>query len=229
MRPPGAFSMRGHSIGGYGSVTTNKIIASLIEDIFGLWVQAYPKYGSDKKGLPTTYYMTAAQERILEHSELEHVNFVAVNDINAFAHSAPLEGLVPGGSIFVHCVRTQPEEVWAKIPEAVRQAILEQRYRFYYLDTAKIARAVASRPDLQVRMQGVVLLGVFLRIAPFVQHSDFSEAQLFEGVERALRKYFGQRGERVIQDNLTAVKRGYSEVRAIELDALFDNKLSARG
>jgi pyruvate-ferredoxin/flavodoxin oxidoreductase len=35
---------------------------------------------------------------------------------------------------------------------------------------------------------------------------------LFAGVEKSLRKYFGKRGEQVVQDNLTAVKRGYTEV-----------------
>ena len=29
LRPPGAFSMRGHSVGGFGSVTTNKVIATI--------------------------------------------------------------------------------------------------------------------------------------------------------------------------------------------------------
>ncbi|HET6746262.1 MAG TPA: 2-oxoacid:acceptor oxidoreductase family protein, partial [Candidatus Limnocylindria bacterium] len=62
LRPRGAYSLRGHSIGGFGSVTTNKIVASLVADLFGLHVQAYPRYGSEKKGLPTTYYLTIAQE-----------------------------------------------------------------------------------------------------------------------------------------------------------------------
>ncbi|MCI0450687.1 MAG: pyruvate ferredoxin oxidoreductase, partial [Chlorobi bacterium] len=57
IRAEGTFCMRGHSVGGYGSVTTNKVIASLVEEIFNLNVQAYPKYGSEKKGLPTTYYL----------------------------------------------------------------------------------------------------------------------------------------------------------------------------
>ena len=57
LRPGGAFSMRGHSVGGFGSVTTNKLIASFVGELFNLHVQAYPKYGSEKKGLPTTYYL----------------------------------------------------------------------------------------------------------------------------------------------------------------------------
>ena len=60
VRSPGSFSMRGHSVGGYGSVTTNKVIATIAGEVFGMDVQAYPKYGSEKKGLPTTYYLTVA-------------------------------------------------------------------------------------------------------------------------------------------------------------------------
>ncbi|MCB0150735.1 MAG: 2-oxoacid:acceptor oxidoreductase family protein, partial [Caldilineaceae bacterium] len=70
VRPSTSFSMRGHSVGGYGSVTTNKVIATIVGDLFDLYVQAYPKYGSEKKGLPTTYYLTAAAEPIRTHCEL---------------------------------------------------------------------------------------------------------------------------------------------------------------
>ncbi|MEX0714735.1 MAG: 2-oxoacid:acceptor oxidoreductase family protein, partial [Pirellulales bacterium] len=68
LREPGAFSMRGHSVGGFGSVTTNKVIATIAGDVFGRDVQAYPKYGSEKKGLPTTYYVTISDKHILLHS-----------------------------------------------------------------------------------------------------------------------------------------------------------------
>src|SRR3984885_14281956 len=45
LRPTGGFSMRGHSVGGFGSVTTNKIIATIAGNVFGKDVQAYPKNG----------------------------------------------------------------------------------------------------------------------------------------------------------------------------------------
>jgi pyruvate-ferredoxin/flavodoxin oxidoreductase len=61
-------------------------------------------------------------------------------------------------------------------------------------------------------MQGIVLLGIFLRVTPFQGESAISEEQLLQGVEKSLRKYFGKRGERVVQDNLKAVQRGYTEV-----------------
>ena len=217
VRPAGAFSMRGHSVGGYGSVTTNKVIASLVEEIFGLHVQAYPKYGSDKKGLPTTYYLTVAAEPIREHSEIEHVDFVPIHDINAFGVANPLHGLGENGSLFIQSRFGTDDEVWAHIPAAAREIILNKRLRLFYLDAVKIARELAATPDLQLRMQGIVLLGIFLRVAPFVRAQGLGDAPLFEGVEKALRKYFGRRGEKVIEANMSAVKQGYFNLRELDI------------
>ena len=215
VRPPGAFSMRGHSVGGFGSVTTNKVIATIVGDLFNLYVQAYPKYGSEKKGLPTTYYLTAAEEPIRIHSELKFVEFVPLNDVNAFNLGNPLSGLQEGGTVFVQSRYTDPAEVWEHIPEYARRIIRRKNIRVLYLDAAAIAREVATSPDLQVRMQGIVLLGVFLKATPFLQARQISQDELMAGVEKSLRKYFGKRGEQVVQDNLTAVRRGYSEVQEI--------------
>ncbi|MFQ5683093.1 MAG: 2-oxoacid:acceptor oxidoreductase family protein [Candidatus Binatia bacterium] len=212
VRPQGAFSMRGHSVGGFGSVTTNKVIATIIGDVFGLQVQAYPKYGSEKKGLPTTYYLTVAEHHIRAHAELNTVDFVPVNSIYAFHLGNPLDGLRRGGTIFLQHPSKDPVQVWASIPPDAQDSIRQSEIRVLVLDAAKIALEVATQPDLVQRMQGIVLLGVFLRAAPFIQQRDLGEEELYAGVEKSLRKFFGKRGEAVIQDNLKAVKRGHGEV-----------------
>jgi pyruvate-ferredoxin/flavodoxin oxidoreductase len=212
VRPKGAFSMRGHSVGGYGSVTTNKVIATIVGDLFGLHVQAYPMYGSEKKGLPTTYFLTVAEEPISAHAELRHVNFVPINTVNAFNIGNPLSGLVPGGTTFVQHPSTDPAQVWQAIPADAQAFIRRNRIRVMVLDAVKVAREIASHPQLAQRMQGIVLLGVFLRVAPFVAQRKLSDEQVYAAVEASLRKFFGKRGEQVIQENLQAVKRGRSEV-----------------
>jgi len=78
-----------------------------------------------------------------------------------------------------------------------------------------IAREMASEADLQMRMQGIVLLGAFLRLTPYAKESNMSDEDVYKGVEKALQKYFGKRGDRVVQDNLNCVKRGYSEMKEI--------------
>jgi pyruvate-ferredoxin/flavodoxin oxidoreductase len=211
VRPKGAFSMRGHSIGGYGSVTTNKVIATIVGDLFGLNVQAYPMYGSEKKGLPTTYFLTVAEEPIGAHAELRHVDFVPLNSVNAFNLGNPLAGLVPGGTVFIQHQSRDPAQVWKSIPSATRDYIRQNCIRVLALDAVKVAQEVASQPQLAQRMQGIVLLGSFLRVAPFVTERGLSDAEVYAAVEKSLRKFFGKRGEKVVQENLAAVKRGRNE------------------
>jgi pyruvate-ferredoxin/flavodoxin oxidoreductase len=215
LRPTGGFSMRGHSVGGFGSVTTNKVIATIAGNVFGKDVQAYPKYGSEKKGLPTTYYLTIADSHINMHCELEHVDLLCINDPTAILSPGTLEGLVQGGAIFMQSPYSDPVEVWKRVPEQNRRIIRDRNMSVYYADMVKIAREVASEADLQMRMQGIVLLGAFLKLTPYARESDMSDEQVYAGVEKALRKYFGKRGDRVVQDNLTCVRRGYSEMKEI--------------
>ncbi|MFP6768882.1 MAG: 2-oxoacid:acceptor oxidoreductase family protein, partial [Planctomycetaceae bacterium] len=226
LRPDGAFSMRGHSVGGFGSVTSNKVIATIGGQVFGKDVQAYPKYGSEKKGLPTTYYLTVADSHIFTHSELEFVDLVVLNDTTALASGQPLKGMIQGGSVFMQSHFENPADVWLRIPDYQKEVIREKELKVYFADMVSIAREVASVADLEMRMQGIVLLGAFLKLTPYVADSGMSDEGVYEGVETALRKYFGKRGEQVVQDNLTCVKRGYSEMQQIPEDVILEKAAS---
>jgi pyruvate-ferredoxin/flavodoxin oxidoreductase len=212
LRPAGAYSLRGHSIGGFGSVTTNRLVATVVSDLFDRYVQAYPRYGSEKKGLPTTYYLTIATEPIRQHAELRQVEFVPIHAASAFRHGSPLAGLVDGGTLFMQTPLTDPEEIWTSIPPAARTEILERRINVAALDTAGLARAHAPRPDLEVRMQGVALVGVFLRLAPFAAEAGLDREALLEGVRARLGRFFGKRGSSVVEANLAVVAAAYDGV-----------------
>ena len=113
-----------------------------------------------------------------------------------------------------------PTDVWQRIPDHHKKTIRAKNLHVYFADMVSIARDVASVADLEMRMQGIVLLGVFLSLTPYAKTSGMSDEQVYEGVEKALRKYFGKRGERVVQDNLTCVKRGYSEMQEIPAETI---------
>src|SRR5207244_3120728 len=179
LRPKGGFSMRGHSVGGFFSVTTNKVIATIAGNVFGKDVQAYPKYGSEKKGLPTTYYLTIGDSHIYMHSELENIDLLCVNDPTAIMNPLTLEGLQPGGSIFMQSPHLEATDVWKHIPAHVRQIIRAKKYKIYFCDMVKIAREMASEADLQMRMQGIVLLGAFLKLTPYAKDSNMTEEQVY--------------------------------------------------
>jgi pyruvate-ferredoxin/flavodoxin oxidoreductase len=212
LRPAGAFSLRGHSIGGFGSVTTNKLVASLMGDLFGLQVQAYPRYGSEKKGLPTTYYLTLATERIRQHGELEHVDFVPLHDVAAFRQGDPLRGLADGGTVFVQSSLGDPSAIWAAIPSDARRSMLERRIRLAALDTAGLARRYAPRPELVQRMQGIALVGAFLRLTSFADDAGLGRDELLASIRPRLERFFGKRGRRVIDANLALIGEAYDGV-----------------
>ncbi|MDA0840909.1 MAG: 2-oxoacid:acceptor oxidoreductase family protein [Planctomycetota bacterium] len=224
VRHPEAYSMRGHSIGGYGSVTTNKVIADLMSDLFGLYVQAYPKYGSSKKGLPTTYYLTLAPEHVKTHCELNHVEFISLIDTNSLNLGDPLRGLAPNGTVFINTPKETIEEVWKDVPVWARGRIREKNARVLAVDTFKIADEIARNPELRIRMMGVVLVGVFLKATPFAKRYGMSYEDLMEGVERSVRSYWGKRGEAVVQDNLACIRRGYTDVLEIPQALIQDTK-----
>ena len=209
VRPRGAYSLRGHSIGGFGSVTTNKLIATIVGEVFDKFVQAYPRYGSEKKGLPTTYYLTIADEPIHTHAELERVDLVPLHDVAAFGLCNPLAGLVDGGTLFLQSELTDPGAIWATIPTTPRAEIIRRRIRVTALDTAALARARSPRPDLVLRMQGIALVGVFLRVSPFAAEAGLDRQALLAAVGERLGRFFGKRGRAVIEANLELVAAAY--------------------
>ena len=212
IRPRGAYSMRGHSIGGFGSVTTNKLLAALIGDLLGKRVQAYPRYGSEKKGLPTTYFLTIADEPIRTHAELEQVDLVPIHDVAAFGHGDPLRGLVDGGTVFLQSTLTDAAAIWASIPAEARMRILQRGLRVTALDTVGLARRHSPSPDLLIRMQGVALVGVFLRVTPFAARLGLERERLMDEVRVRLERFFGKRGERVVDANLAVIREAYDSV-----------------
>jgi pyruvate-ferredoxin/flavodoxin oxidoreductase len=212
LRPPGSFSLRGHSIGGFGSVTTNKLVASLLGGLFGLHVQAYPRYGSEKKGLPTTYYLTVARERIRQHGELDHVDFVPIHDVAAFRQGAPLRGLADGGTVFVQSEVADPAAIWGQIPSEARHEMLTRHIRLATLDTVALSRKWAPRPDLVMRMQGIALVGAFLRLTDFASAAGLDRAALLIALRPQLERFFGKRGRSVVDANLGLIADAYDGV-----------------
>jgi pyruvate-ferredoxin/flavodoxin oxidoreductase len=222
VRPQGAFSVRAHSVGGFGSVTTNKIIATMLGDIFGFKVQAAPKYGSEKKGLPTNTYLTVIpQGKVLTHCELQQVDFVPLMDPTTWHMGNPLVGLQQGGIVFQHTDEETPEDLWNSLPAYAKYCMREQGIRFFGVDTIMIARdCCKSDMSLLQRFQGVVLLGVFLRVTPFRENAGMTEESLFAHVRKPITKYFGKRGGQVVDDNLDAVRRGYQQVMEVTRDIM---------
>src|SRR4029079_8150523 len=133
----------------------------------------------------------------------------------AIMNPLTLDGLQTGGAIFMQSPYADAKDVWSRIPATVQKIMRDKKYTVWFCDMVKIAREMASEADLQMRMQGIVLLGAFLKLTPYAKQSNMNDDQVYAGVEKALHKYFGKRGDRVVQDNLNCVKRGYGDLKEV--------------
>ncbi len=188
--PEGAVAVRFHSIGGWGAITTGKNLGAILGDLNDLLferdgltdelgnpkevihVSANPKYGSEKKGAPTSYFMVAAKDRIRVNCDLRHVTTVLCCDPKAFTHTNPLDGMQQGGSL-VWESDAEGERAWENLPLWARKQIIDKNIRVFTLPGFDIARKATDRGDLQLRMQGNAFLGGFFAVsdsAPGVRH-----------------------------------------------------------
>jgi len=217
LMPKDSITVRFHSVGGWGAITTGKNLAMTLFDLLGYHIKANPKYGSEKKGQPTTYYLSAAPEPIRINSEYFYVDVVLSPDPNVFGHSNPLAGLKKGGVFIIQSEYEDPQEVWAKqIPRRFQQIAVENELRVFFLDGFKIAREIATDPELQFRMQGIAFMGAFFQASPVMRQANLSEEALFKAIEDQLQHKFGAKGARIVEDNLKVVRRGFLESSEIK-------------
>jgi pyruvate-ferredoxin/flavodoxin oxidoreductase len=227
LMPKGSISVRIHSVGGWGAITMGKNLSMTVFELLGMHVKANPKYGSEKKGQPTTFYATFAHEPIRLNCELKHVNVVLSPDPNVFRHSNPIAGLEEGG-VFVIQSDLAPEVFWQTLPASARSEIITKKIRVYSLDAFKIAASEASDVELRYRMQGAAFMGAFFATSSLLKQESLTEATLFEGIRAQLQKKFGAKGDRVVDDNLRVIRRGFDEIREVQTVAAPANAAAGR-
>jgi len=223
LMPKDAITVRMHSVGGWGAITTGKNLAMTLFDLLGYHVKANPKYGSEKKGQPTSYYLSAAPEPIRINCEYFYVDVVLSPDPNVFGHTNALAGLNKGGVLVMQSDAPSPQEFWQSIPQRYQQAIIDNDIRLFYLDAFKIAREEATDPELQLRMQGIAFQGAFFATSPLLEKHGLTEEKLLNAIKSQLQEKFGSKGVRVVEDNIRVVQRGFKEITEIT-----DKELSAK-
>jgi pyruvate-ferredoxin/flavodoxin oxidoreductase len=215
LMPKNSITVRFHSVGGWGAITTGKNLAMTLFDLLDYHIKANPKYGSEKKGQPTTYYLSAAPEPIRVNCEYFYVDVVLSPDPNVFHHTNALAGLKRGGVFIMQSDLGSPEEVWKSIPAPFQKIFVDKEIKLFYLDAFKIAREEATDPDLQLRMQGIAFQGAFFAASPVMEQAQLDEPRLLEAIRSQLQQKFGSKGARVVADNVRVVQRGFDEIREV--------------
>ncbi len=216
--PEEGLRIRFHSVGGYGTIATGKLLTDILAGALNLNSKSAPKYGSEKSGAPTNYYITLSPEPVkLTNADLEEVEVVVSPDHKVFAHSNPLRGLVEGGT-FILQSNLPPLEVWKELPEFARKTITTKHIRFLVLDGFAIAKRHAPTPELETRMMGIAFIGAVCgHVERVLEGAD--QAAVMEKIRSQIAKKFGAKGGAIVDGNMAVIRDGAEATIAVDYSA----------
>ena len=213
--PAGGMRIRFHSVGGYGTIATGKLLTDILAGVLDMHSKAAPKYGSEKSGAPTNYYITLSPDPIrITNADLEDVEIVLSPDHKVFHHTNPLKGIADGGTFMMQS-NLPPLEVWRDLPASARRTIRERHLKFFVLDAFSVALKHAPQVDLQTRMMGIAFVGAVTAHVDRVTQGA-PRTQILEKVRSQIAKKFGSKGAAVVEANMAVIIDGIDATKQVE-------------
>jgi 2-oxoacid:acceptor oxidoreductase gamma subunit (pyruvate/2-ketoisovalerate family) len=177
--------VRFHGRGGQGAVTSAEIVAQAAI-AKGLYAQAFPSFGPERRGAPVQAFMRISDKPIRLRSKVYKPDHVIILDPTLLGAVNPSEGLKHEGFVIINSNKSA-EELKEIFPD----------HNIAYVDASKIAKE-----ELGVPITNTTMLGALLKIADVIP---------LDALEEPVRHRFGV----VAQKNINAYKRAYNETAIV--------------
>ncbi len=187
--------IRWHGRGGQGAVTAAELLATAAINE-GLYAQAFPEFGTERRGAPVVAYNRVADEPIYDREPVLTPDYVIVFD-PTLPPSIYMAGLRRSGGIVVNTKKSPREFI-----EELRGAGFEPPAVVATVDAVEIALR-----DLKVPIVNTAMLGAFVRVSGIVR---------LETVEKVVAERFADRPH-LVEPNIKAVRDAYNEVKIEKL------------
>jgi pyruvate ferredoxin oxidoreductase gamma subunit len=173
--------IRIHGRGGQGAVTASRLLATAAY-YDGMFSQAIPMYGTERRGAPVTAYVRVDDVRVRERELVHTPDIVMVLDPLLSTRQTMADDMAEGGLLLLNAAYP-PEEV--KTGGNIRVATV---------NATNIALETLRRP-----ITNTAILGAFAKAVGWPK---------LESIEKAIRKQFSGR---IADMNIEAIKRSYDE------------------
>ena len=160
MRDLGRIEVRWHGRGGQGAVTAS-IVLSEAASYEGLYAQAFPEFGPERRGAPVRAYTRISKEPIRSRSPIQNPDFVVVLD-SSLSPKVFLQGLKGDGFLVIN----------TKLPARAVSSNLGLS-RVVVVDATSIALRTLKAPVVNIAM-----LGALARVLPIVSLESIAKATL---------------------------------------------------
>jgi len=177
------YEIRFHGRGGQGVVSAAAVLALAVFEN-GYETQAFPKFGSERRGAPVEAYVRIAQRPIRTHTQIYTPDVVIIQDATLMHCASVFDGLKPGGNIILNSAGT-----------IKTQLLNHEAYQCLTIAANDIAQKHLSRP-----LPNMVLLGAFAAI------SDYASINT---LKTAIAGHLQSKGKKIVQSNVDAMMEGY--------------------
>ena len=183
--------IRFHGRGGQGAVIASKILANAYFKQ-GLYVQAFPSFGMERKGAAVAAFVRLDSKPIVERGEIKHPDAIIVLD-HSLLHKVDIaQGANPGARILLNC------------SEHEDRVLIEGPFQVAGVDATKIALKYGLGSKT-APIVNTVIIGAFARLA-----GDLALANLLAAIEKGVPENAKQ--------NMAAAEAAYEAVFTLSGD-----------
>lgn len=183
--------IRLHARAGHGMVTGADIIAQAA-NYEGKFSQAFPFFGSEKRGPPVEAYVRIDDKPITIHEEIAEPDIVVVADPSIMSEVDVCAGLKKNGIVIVNTTK-KPEELDIKAKNV------------FTVDASSVALKHFKKLILNT-----VMLGALCKVTGVVK---------IDSVKRAIMEVLGNKfPKQVVDANINAIQEVYDSIKVIGLE-----------
>lgn len=178
--------IRLHGRGGQGAVTGAEIIAQAAIQK-GLYAQAFPSFGPERRGAPVQAFLRISTEPIRIRTKIYNPDAIILLDPTLIGSVRPEEGLKKEGFLIINSAKDRTE--------------LKKLFGDFKI--AKVDASKIAKEEIGIPITNTTMIGAFLKAYNVLRLED---------VDEIVKNRFGQ----VATKNIKAYRRAYEETVIIE-------------
>lgn len=195
-----------YGLGSDGTVGANKNSIKIIAEKTDYYAQGYFEYDSKKAGAVTVSHLRFSKKPIMSHYLITSANFLACHNFSFLEKFDMLKNLQEGGTFLLTSLYNK-KEVWDKLPGRVQKQIIDKKADFYIIDAVKIAEELGLGARINTICQTA-----FFKILKMID-----EKIAINAVKEAIKKTYGDKGEKVVKMNIDAVDRALTSIEKVDV------------
>jgi pyruvate-ferredoxin/flavodoxin oxidoreductase len=200
-----------YGLGSDGTVGANKNTIKIIGTETDNSAQGYFVYDSKKSGSITTSHLRFGKNPVVAPYLINKANFIACHNFT-FLNLVDMLGNLEEGGTFLLTSSYNKDEVWDQLPQKVQQDLIAKKARFYIIDAIALGQALGLGARINMIMQ----------TAFFMISGILTAEEAIDAIKNAIKKTYGNKGEKIVQMNYSAVDAAVKNIIEVPLQDKVD-------